>query len=326
MKVSYRNMRKEPPPFAALRVFAAVAKEKSITAAAKELEVSPAAVSQQMTKLEKQLGVSLLKRESRRVGLTSEGEAFAAKLVQAFDQIDDAIDSVQQRESRSVTFVSSPSFNSKCIPPIIKELTISEPQIDLNVISERDYEKALESDFDIACLFVPSIPDHYEFEHFELAKESMVILASPSLIERFDIRTPEDLLNVPVLADNSMSGFGIETPSWDDALLKLNLNNQDSSQLKLSFDSNAGDTIDAAISGNGVLLGRRVLSTSAINEGRLVNLFDLDLPMDCSYHIIAKPEKLNSPQVAAAWKVFSTCEEFGQPGVRSDPEDIDPNP
>ena len=62
-----------------LRTFAAVAERRSFTRAADDLHIAQQAVSQQIKALERSLGVTLLRRNSRRVELTAEGAVFLAE-------------------------------------------------------------------------------------------------------------------------------------------------------------------------------------------------------------------------------------------------------
>ena len=80
------------PPLSALRAFAALAETGSFTRAGAALNVSHAAVSQQVRALEERLGVPLLPRDGRRGALTPEGERLAAALETAFDGIRRAVD------------------------------------------------------------------------------------------------------------------------------------------------------------------------------------------------------------------------------------------
>src|SRR5215475_7457072 len=61
-----------------LRTFVNVAEQRSFTRAADELHIAQQAVSQQIRSLERSLGVTLLRRSSRRVELTAEGKVFLA--------------------------------------------------------------------------------------------------------------------------------------------------------------------------------------------------------------------------------------------------------
>ncbi len=77
-----------------LRTLLRVAEKRSFRSAAAELRVTPSAVSQSVRALEERLGVRLLQRTTRSVGLTEVGAQFVARLKPALDGIDDAIESL----------------------------------------------------------------------------------------------------------------------------------------------------------------------------------------------------------------------------------------
>jgi DNA-binding transcriptional LysR family regulator len=85
---------------AGLRALLCVAQKRSFTAAAAELRVTPSAVSQSVRALEDRVGVRLLARTTRNVGLTEAGAQFAARLQPALDQISDAFDSLGELRGR----------------------------------------------------------------------------------------------------------------------------------------------------------------------------------------------------------------------------------
>src|SRR5438105_11466946 len=79
-----------------LLAFVEAATTGSLTAAADRLEVTPAAVSKSLARLEQQLGVRLLNRSTRRIALTEEGSGFLAKARLALRALDDAVADVSQ--------------------------------------------------------------------------------------------------------------------------------------------------------------------------------------------------------------------------------------
>lgn len=83
-----------------LRALLCVAKKRSFRAAAVELGVTPSAVSQIVRALEARVGVRLLQRTTRSVGLTEAGEQFIARLQPAFDGIDAALESLVASRGR----------------------------------------------------------------------------------------------------------------------------------------------------------------------------------------------------------------------------------
>ena len=85
---------------AALPVFMRVARLGSFRAAADQLEVSPSAVSQTLRTLETRLGVRLLNRTTRRVGLTEAGERLLAQASPAIETLDEALQQVEADRER----------------------------------------------------------------------------------------------------------------------------------------------------------------------------------------------------------------------------------
>lgn len=90
-------MRDDTP---ALRAFHLIARHGSFTRAAAELEVTASALSQTMRQLEQRLGVRLLQRTTRRVGLTEAGKAFLERITPALAAIDMALDELRQHGER----------------------------------------------------------------------------------------------------------------------------------------------------------------------------------------------------------------------------------
>src|ERR1700741_3855489 len=83
-----------------LRALLSVAQKKSFTAAAAELRVTPSAVSQTVRALEDRVGVRLVARTTRNVGLTEAGAQFVARLQPALEQIDEAVESLGELSGR----------------------------------------------------------------------------------------------------------------------------------------------------------------------------------------------------------------------------------
>jgi DNA-binding transcriptional LysR family regulator len=76
--------------FEALKTFVAVADHRSFAEAARRLRISPTAASRAIADLEEALGVTLLRRTTRSVGLTPEGSAYLERCRIALDELDDA--------------------------------------------------------------------------------------------------------------------------------------------------------------------------------------------------------------------------------------------
>src|SRR4051794_15925795 len=105
-----------------LHAFVEAATSGSLTAAARRLAVTPAAVSKNVIRLEAELGVRLLNRSTRRIALTDEGARFLADAQRALRALDDAIANVSQTAQSAagrVRISSSAAFGRKWVLPAL---------------------------------------------------------------------------------------------------------------------------------------------------------------------------------------------------------------
>src|SRR3974377_1768560 len=117
--------------FEALKTFVAVAHYQSFAEAARRLRISPTAASRAIADLEEALGVTLLRRTTRSVGLTPEGDAYLEKCRIALDELDDAERSLrgENAEPRGGLVVTAPVvFGRTHILPIVTRLLRAHPQ------------------------------------------------------------------------------------------------------------------------------------------------------------------------------------------------------
>jgi len=119
-----------------LLAFVETATSGSLTAAAERLEVTPAAVSKSLAKLEQQLGVRLLNRSTRRLALTNEGERFLAEARAALRLLDQAVAGVSQSASEPagrVRISVGIGFGRRHVLPALPAITAQYPQLAIDV-------------------------------------------------------------------------------------------------------------------------------------------------------------------------------------------------
>ena len=127
------------PPLNGLRAFEAAARNGSYVAAAEELDVSPAAISQQVRHLEDFLGRKLFKRFNNRVVLTDAGQAVFAGSTGALQSISSLTEQVMSGESKSRLIISVlPSIAHRWLEPQLSGLLLSEPRLRVDVRVEDD--------------------------------------------------------------------------------------------------------------------------------------------------------------------------------------------
>ena len=102
------QMPRSLPPLNSLRTFEAAARLGSFTKAARELNVTPAAVSHQIRGLEEYIGVTLFRRTTRSLVLTDQATAAADMLHEAFDRIGQSVESLSADFATTVAMAMGP--------------------------------------------------------------------------------------------------------------------------------------------------------------------------------------------------------------------------
>ena len=116
------------PPLTALLAFEAVARRRSFALAAAELHLTPSAVSHQIARLEKFLGVRLFERTGQRVELSSAGEAYLRRVAGALGAIGAATEDVRQDVRNSLYVHASPSFAGLWLMPRLGHFASEHPE------------------------------------------------------------------------------------------------------------------------------------------------------------------------------------------------------
>jgi DNA-binding transcriptional LysR family regulator len=121
-------------PLRAITVFHAAARAGSVSGAARELGVTPSAVSQQIASLEVQLGTSLMVKTGRRVVLTEAGERYFEMISDNIDRIADATQNVRgYLSSRSLIVRVTPSLSTKWLLPRLGRFLDANPDLDVRI-------------------------------------------------------------------------------------------------------------------------------------------------------------------------------------------------
>jgi DNA-binding transcriptional LysR family regulator len=132
--------------------FLEAASAQSFTVAAMRLGLTPAAVSKNVQKLEAELGVRLFNRSTRRIRLTTEGEAFAQQARDALRALDDAVANVAQAQaepSGRVRISVGSSFGRRYVLPVLPELLRRHPLLQVDVSLDNRTVDLVGEGFDI---------------------------------------------------------------------------------------------------------------------------------------------------------------------------------
>jgi LysR family glycine cleavage system transcriptional activator len=142
------------PPLKALQAFEAAGRTGSFQAAAKELYVTPSAVSHQVKSLESFLGTELFERKTRKIELTLLGRAYLASVTGAFMNIEVATERARVgRASGELKIAVAPAFLDRWLLPRFGDFTNRYPDIELDIHNSTGTIDFNQSDIDLAVYF-----------------------------------------------------------------------------------------------------------------------------------------------------------------------------
>ncbi len=134
-----------------LRAFRLIARHGSFTRAAAEMEVTASALSQTLRQLETHLGVRLLHRTTRRVGLTEAGSAFLERISPALGDIDAAVEALRQHGDRpagTLRIAVPQMVLDHLIAPILADFMRAWPELKLDIHMENRLTDLIADGFD----------------------------------------------------------------------------------------------------------------------------------------------------------------------------------
>jgi DNA-binding transcriptional LysR family regulator len=188
-----------------LEVFARVVTARSMSAAGRELGLSPAVISKRIRRLEERLGVRLLQRTTRQLSLTQAGQGFYERVISILASVDDAEAWVASgaATARGVLRVSAPtSFGRLHIAPHLKRFLDLNPLVTVDLVLSDSFVDIIGESFDMAVR-IAELADSSLVAR-RLAPNHRVLCATPAyLAERGAPRTLDELARHSLLAHNA---------------------------------------------------------------------------------------------------------------------------
>lgn len=181
-----------------LRMFVEAVRAESLSAAARNLGISPATVSRGIDALERHLGFNLLVKTSRQLGLTEAGDAYLPKIERLLLELDDATEFARgfQAEAEGMIRVHSRmAVGALCIAPIIPEFLRRYPRIKVHLsLTTETSVDLIKNNVDVDVR--TGVLEDSSLIARKLADSRRVIVASPAYLERYGVPlTPYDLEN-----------------------------------------------------------------------------------------------------------------------------------
>ena len=275
----------------ALKAFESAARNGSFVAAAQELSITPAAVSQLIRNLENQVDRKLFYRVNRSITLTEAGLEIQPHVSMAFDELNQVAQKLKANKPQRKLVISIPSSVAvDWLSKRISGFTARYGQVDFSLRGEEDPVSFDKDSIDIRM-------SYGKFFYPDLATEEVLIdlvfpACSPEFINKHGpFNHPGQLLNVSLIHTDwgpSSAAF----PTWKNWFESNGLSSglHAESGLVTNYSKTA---IDLAIGGLGVVLCQGMLASSYLNDGSLVRIGKQELKLSQPYCLTIPKNKHN---------------------------------
>jgi LysR family transcriptional regulator, glycine cleavage system transcriptional activator len=288
----------------AIQAFEAAARHQNYAAAATELNVTPAAIGQQVRALEAWVGSALFHRLSagaNRLVLSESALAALPDFVEGLDRLDAGLRRLRnERQASLITVSASQAFVARWLLPRLESFTSARPDIDVRLdVSDRlsDIEHG-QADLAIRC----GAGKWPGVTSTRLMDEEVFPVCSPALLaDRAAPRTAKQLATMTLIHDLTLAPLKA-FPSWTQWLHAQGAKPTNASR-GLHINASAA-VIQAALSGQGVALARRAFVANDLADGRLLRLLPhIRWPIAWAYHLVHTDTALRREPLRAfvAW-------------------------
>ncbi|HEY0931178.1 MAG TPA: LysR family transcriptional regulator [Gemmatimonas sp.] len=279
-----------------LDFFSTVARSPSLAAAARELDVTPSAVTQRLQELERRLGVRLVDRSGRHIALTDEGELLASRGRALADDIAELTETLSARGGAvagHLRVVAPFGFGRAYVAPVVASFQQEHPAVTIDLMLSDRRGKVTDHSWDVA-VHIGELPES-SFVTRPLAANDRVLCAAPSYLARHGTPdAPRDLLTHRCIA--------LRENDEDVTLWRFGRRGAPAVQVRIEpvLASNDGDVVRAwALSGEGIIVRSEWSIADDLRAGRLVRLLDAYTLPDAPVVALVGPRKGRSARTTA---------------------------
>jgi LysR family glycine cleavage system transcriptional activator len=286
---SFMSEPRKLPPLAALRAFEAAARHLSFQKAARELAVTPTAISHQLRLLEATLGLPLFDRHVRRVSLTPAGAQLYPVLRDGLDNFARAIAELSPRPQRNAVTVSATTlFTARRLIPALGLFQTQWPQFALRLHASDEAVDLSGGAADVAVRYGAGPFEGLVSE--PLWQERFGVVCSPAL----GLRNPAELTKVALIhSEWRRQDLQPDWRRWQALARVAGLNVE--AGLRFTDESHA---IQAAVAGQGAVITSLLLVEDELSRGVLMHPFGPVIEGH-HYHLVATEENMASADVQA---------------------------
>ncbi|WP_151446532.1 LysR family transcriptional regulator [Lacisediminimonas profundi] len=258
-----------------LGFFLALANAGSLSKAAREEGVTPAAVSRHLSQMEARLGTPLINRTTRRMSLTPEGEIYleyARKILGNIEEMEDQLWGATVAPQGLLRVNATLGFGRNHIAPLISGFVRKYPKVDIQLQLSVNPPPSGEDAYDV-CFRFGNPPDSRSIARF-IAANRRVVVASPAYLKKYgEPKTPNDLaMHNCIGIRQGDEAYGI----WRFSSKGKGKNNPElveSVRIRGNFTTNDGGVaVSWALDGHGILLRAEWDVQKYLKTGQLVQL------------------------------------------------------
>jgi DNA-binding transcriptional LysR family regulator len=263
-----------------LRAFAAVARHKSFKLAGEELHVTQSALSHHVRHLERELGISLLKRLHRRIELTPEGLALYESCRLPFEALATAVrEARHQGDSESLTVSVAPYFSARWLTPRLGRLWSRHPELNLQL--RHSYQPADFLQDNVGAGISWGHGSWSNVESVLLVPGTLTAVCSPSTRAKLPTHLrPQHLLKHRLF-------YEFEPAHWS-AWFRASGVQDECSAVQID-DSHS--LRGAVMEGQGIGLFFKGLMQEDLRSGQLIQLLDVEVDSGCGYYLVRPKDR-----------------------------------
>lgn len=286
--------------YRALKTFLLAAEKRNFAQVARELNMTPAAVTRAIAALEADLGVQLFVRTTRQVSLTTDGAIFAAQIQPAMDALENARKDVMNshKTDDGRLRISAPTwFGQQVLPSILSAFKERYPKISFEISLADGLVNIIDDDFDLAIRISAAPSDKFTIWR-KISLVRRILVAAPG--SRFaEMEHPSELSPDDCLAYSGES----KREAW--ALSDGSGSGSMSISAGRSFSANSGGVLaDMAAEGAGVAMLPKFHVAEHLTSGRLVHVLKGWAPPDLWLTLYYPPYQALPPRIATFSKFF----------------------
>lgn len=265
------------PSLTALRAFAAAAESKSFSGAARVLNVTHAAVAQQVRSLEDHLGVELVFRSGRGLDLTPEGVRLAQGVNEAFRTVEGALQEIQTAQPGAPLRVTlTPAFAAQWLMPRLGQFWALHPEIAVSLHPDKRLSDLRREGLEIGIRFGNGDWPGLEVEF--LTSAQYVIVAAPALLKGRGDLSLDDMSAMPWVIE----------PDWPEAMVWLKSAGLHPDAMNISYIPTEELALSAARQGYGLHVEAAALVEADLRAGTLVEVGRIR-DDSLAYYIVTRP-------------------------------------